>query len=463
MNKSDILVIGGGPAGITFSAKVKKLNPDRSITLLRSEKYSMVYCAIPYAIEGLFPPEKVLKRDALVTDIGVRLVKKSAVSVDLHAKRVVDDTGEEYTADVLFLATGASPIRPPIEGANAENVYTVKTQRDMEALIAKLADGAQRAVVVGAGAIGIEQATAYQARGLDTYLIDMASRVAPSMLDEDMAEPVHATLKEKGIHLLLSTRVTHLELEGHRVKAITTSDGTCIPLNPERDFVCFSVGMKADVALFEGQGLETNKSGIIVDSRMRTNVPDVYAAGDCCSYISLIDGEPIDGKLATNAVPMAKIAARVVCGKDDDYPGFINGAATCAYEWRLGSTGFTVEAAEKRGFKTVVGWGKTTTLFPMMPGSGSLQVKIVADTRNLRIIGAQVLSTVPVTDKIDILTLAIQRRLTLKGLTRLSYSSQPWQSFFPARNAIVEACENALDNFAAKGEPFHYPEVMDCV
>jgi NADPH-dependent 2,4-dienoyl-CoA reductase/sulfur reductase-like enzyme len=463
MNHSDILVVGGGPAGISFSAKVKKLNPARSITLLRREKHSMVYCAIPYAIEGLFPPEKVFKQDKLVTDIGCRLVNRKAVGVDLQAKRVVDDAGEEYTADILFLATGASPRRPPLPGSQAENVYTVQTQQDMEALIAKLAAGAQRAVVVGAGAIGIEQATAYRAHGLDTYLIDMASRVLPAMLDEDMAAPVQAALRSKGIQLLLSTRVAQLEQEGPRVKTVILSDGTRIDLDPERDFVCFAVGMQANVELFSGQGLEMNPNGIVVDSRMRTNLPGVHAAGDCCSYISLIDGKPVDGKLATNAVPMAKIAARVVCGKDDEFPGYVNGAATCAYEWRIGSTGFTAEAAAQRGFRTVEGWGETTTLFPMMPGAGALKVKVVADVRDLRILGAQVLSALPVTDKIDILTLAIQRRLTLKGLTRLNYSAQPWQSFFPARNAIVEACENALDNFAAKGEPFHHPHEMDCV
>lgn len=99
----------------------------------------------------------------------------------------------------------------------------------------------------------------------------------------------------------------------------------------------------------------------------------------------------------------------------------------------------------------------------MMPGAGDLKVKVVADARDLRIIGGQVLSTLPVTDKIDTLTLAIQRRLTLKGLGRLSYSAQPWQSFFPARSAIVEACENALENFAVKGAPFHYPDLLECV
>jgi NADPH-dependent 2,4-dienoyl-CoA reductase/sulfur reductase-like enzyme len=196
---------------------------------------------------------------------------------------------------------------------------------------------------------------------------------------------------------------------------------------------------------------------------MRTNIPDVIAAGDCCSFFSSIDENPLGGKLATNAVPMAKIAARVLAGKDDEYAGFFNGAATCVEEWRVGSTGFTEATAENRGIETIVGYGETTTLFPMMPGAEVMKVKIVADKKNMRIIGGQILSKLSATDKTDVITLAIQRRMTLKGLSKLSYSAQPWQSFFPARSAIVEACENALDNFAEKDEAFHYPDLMECV
>jgi len=461
--KVDVLIIGGGPAGITFARKLKKLNPGMSITMLRPEAHSMVYCAIPYAIEGLFDPAKVFKKDELVTEVGVDLVRRAASEVDLKARRVVDDAGEEYSADTIFLATGALPIRPPIPGVDAANVYTVKTQLDMESLIQQLSDGARRAVVVGAGAIGIEQAQAYQAHGLDTYLLDMAPRVLPAMVDEDLAGGLHDALTEKGVHLMLSTRVEALETADENVRCVLTSGGDRIELDPDRDFVCFSVGMRPDVGLFEGQGLEMRRDGIVVDGRMRTNLPGVYAAGDCCSYLSLLDGQPIGGKLATNAVPMAKIAASVVAGRDDEYPGFLNGAATCVYDLRVGSTGFTEEVAQERGIGTVAGWGETTTLFPMMPGAGDLKVKVVADARDLRIIGGQVVSALPVTDKIDTLPLAIQRRLTLKGLARLSYSAQPWQSFFPARSAIVEACENALENFAAKGESFRYPDLLECV
>lgn len=461
--KTDVLIIGGGPAGITFCRKLKKLKPQTSIIMLRPEKHSMVYCAIPYALENLFDYRKTFKRDELVTDTGAILVRRAAKKVDLRAKRVTDDAGDEYIADIIFLATGARNMIPPVKGADAANIYSVKTQNDMERLFDVIDKGAKRAIVIGAGAIGIEQAQAYRARGLEVFLVDMASHVLPAMIDEEMSVSLHEKLLEKKINLILSNRIEGIEKNGNRAKRVLLSNGEHIDLDPQHDFICFSTGVIPDISLFKNQELEINRDGIVVDSRMRTNIPGVYAAGDCCSYFSGIDKKPVGGKLATNAVPMAKVAARVVAGKDDEYGGFYNGAATCVYDIRVASTGFTVEAAGKREIKTVTGWGETTTLFPMMPSSGKLQVKIIADIRDLRIIGAQIISNLPATDKLDIITLAIQRKLTLKGLAKLSYSAQPWQSFMPAQSAIVQACENALDNFKEKSKEFNYTEVLECV
>jgi NADPH-dependent 2,4-dienoyl-CoA reductase/sulfur reductase-like enzyme len=236
------------------------------------------------------------------------------------------------------------------------------------------------------------------------------------------------------------------------VGGVRLSSGENIELNPETDFICFAVGMKPDIEVFAKAGLVTIRDGIVVDSRMCSNIPGVYAAGDCCAFKSAIDGQPVGGKLATAAVPMAKVAARVVAGENDEYPGFYNGAATCVGDWRIGSTGFTAAIAEERGIKTVVGYGETTALFPMMPEAGTLKVKIVADLKLLRIVGCQILSQkLSATDKTDIVTLAMQQRMTLKGLSKLAYSAQPWQSFMPARSAIVMACENALEHRAASG------------
>ncbi|MBU0638658.1 MAG: FAD-dependent oxidoreductase [Planctomycetes bacterium] len=442
--ETDVLVIGGGPAGITFSRVLKKLRSETSITMLRPEEYSMVYCAIPYAIEGLFEHEKVYKKDSLVTDVGVDLVRTHAVNVDFDNKEVTDSAGTVFRYETLFIATGAVPVRPPIPGADARNVFTIKTQEDMLALIARVEAQAKKAVVIGAGAIGVEQAQAYREKGLETHLVYIATRVLPNMIDEDMATPLHKVLAEKGINLTLGVGVERMETVENQVSRVRLANGDAIDLDPERDFVCLSVGMKPDIALFEHPRLELEHDGIVVDARMRTSLPNVYAAGDNCHFQSAIDGKPIGGKLATNAVPMAKVAARNVAGIADEYPGFFNGAATCTFQYRVGATGFTEELARQRGFQTVSGHGSTTSLFPMMPGATELKVKIVADAQSGRVIGGQVLGETPTADKVDTITLAIQQSLTLKQLAKLSYSAQPWQTFFPARNAIVEACENAL-------------------
>jgi NADH oxidase (H2O2-forming) len=443
--KTDVLVVGGGPAGITFCRHLRKLRPEVSITMLRPEAHSMVYCAIPYAIQGLFDPAKVYKKDDLVTQVGVNLVRQKAEKVDLAERLVVTEDGTTYRYETLFIATGALPIAPPIDGADATNVFTVKTQTDMLGILEKLEAHARRAVVVGAGAIGIEQAQAYQERGLAVHLVDMADRVLPAMLDPDMAEPVHAVLREKGIDLRLATSVTHLEKSNDRVHRVVLSDGTGLDLAPETDFVCFAVGMRPDVELFRNQGLALERDGIVVDAQMRTNLPGVLAAGDCCQFVSTIDGKVVGGKLATNAVPMGKVAARTAAGIHDAYPGFVNGAATCAYQLRMAGAGFTEEAARQRGFAPVAGTGHTQSMFPMMPGASDVQMKLVVDSESRRVLGGQVVAEVAATDKIDVVTLAIQQGLTVDQLARFSYSAQPWQSFFPARHALVEASENALD------------------
>ncbi|MBN2433203.1 MAG: FAD-dependent oxidoreductase [Acidobacteria bacterium] len=463
MRSRDVLIVGGGPAAITFANEYKRIKPEADVALFRPEAHSMVYCAIPYAIEGLFDSSKVFKRDELVTDAGVELLRRSVLAVNFQKQEVSDDVGDTHGYRTLFVATGASPIRPPIPGADAPYVFTVKTEKDMRDIITRIKNGAKRAVVVGAGAVGIEQAQAYRKCGIETWLIDIAPYVLPNMIDEEMATHLKEELDNFGVHTILGSRVESLRNTASGVSAVRLSSGEDIEINPETDFVCFAVGMKPDIEIFAKAGLATTHDGIVVDPRMRTSIPSVYAAGDCCAFNSAIDNRPVGGKLATAAVPMAKVAARVAAGKNDEYPGFYNGAATCVGEWRIGSTGFTAVIAEKRGMSTIAGYGETTTIFPMMPGAKTLKVKIIADQQHLRIVGGQILSKFPATDKTDIVTLAIQRRMTLKGLSRLAYSAQPWQSFFPARNAIVAACENALDHLAARGVHMEQTEMLECV
>lgn len=436
-DRVDMLVVGGGPAGIQASRMVKSERPDWKVAMLRPEPASMVYCAIPYALEGLIPVASTLKKDELVTELGIELIRESAESVDLEEHRVVTDTGRVVSFERLFVATGARPLVPPLPGHDLERIVTIKTEDDMRRMMGFLDEGAQRVVVVGAGAIGIEQAIAYRRRGLDVHLVDLAERVLPHLADADTTEPARLILEDMGIRLHLGAGLARFEGQ-KAVSAVVLQDETRITLEEGKDAVVLSIGMRPNVELFENK-LDVSRDGIIVDEGMRTSHPAVFAAGDVIQNRSLIDGKPLGGRLATNAVPQAKIAARTMLGEDSRYPGIVNGAATVIGDLRIGGTGFTESYAKTRGFEPLVAFGESTSRFPMMPDARPVRVKLIADAESGRLIGGQVRGYEAVAERIDVITLAIQQGLTPAELAELSYSAQPWQTFFPAKNAIVEA------------------------
>ncbi len=455
---ADLVILGGGPAGIQASRIVKTARPDWRVVVLRPEEHSMVYCAIPYAIEGLFPLEKTFKKDELVTETGAELVRATARSLDLAARRVLLEDGRSLSYERLLITTGAIPLRPRIPGIHARNVFTVKTAQDARRIIERLAPfadcdapgtgrptgpGRQKVVVVGSGAIGIEQAVVYASLGLEIHLVEMRAHLLPQLLDPDMAEAPMNEIRNLGVTVHLDRTVEALEGEP-AVRAVLLGEGERIVLDPRRDFVVIAVGMQPDIGFLAGCGFEQGPDGLAVDARMRTSVPGVWAAGDCVSGISGIDGKPIGGKLATNAVPMAKVAARDILGEKVSYPGFFNGAATVVGTLRIGGTGFTETFARARGLKVGSSISGTTARFPMMPDPGHVKVKLVFVQDTGRLVGAQVIGTEAVAERIDLLTFAIQMGASVSDLAAFSYSAQPWQTFFPARNAIVEAATTAM-------------------
>lgn len=459
LRKTDVLIIGGGPAGIQASRMLKLGRPEWDVTVLRPEPYSMVYCAIPYALEGLISADKTFKKDDLLTEVGVNLLRLKAVQVNAEDHSVDLEDGSSITYGKLFICVGATPIRLPVPGADLANVYTVKTGEDMIRLMERLngdkdfcvADSTggvpegMKAVVVGAGAIGLEQATAFRARGAEVHLVEMQDRPLPLMLDGEMcSKMITDEILKTGIHFHVGVSLKEMVGEAG-CETVVLSDGTRIDLDPGRDFVVLAVGMKPEIGFLDLDLFEHRPDGLVVDEHMRTNVQDVWAAGDCTTFHSGIDGKPIGGKLATNAVPMAKIAAQDMLGRDAEYPGFFNGAVTVMGDLRIGGTGFTESFATARGLKVFSSTTELPTRFPMMPEKGFIRVRLIFEEENLRLVGAQMVGTDGVAERIDLLTLAIQQSLTAADLTQLSYSAQPWQTFFPAKNVIVEAATAAIN------------------
>ncbi len=451
MERFEVLVIGGGPAAVTLA---KLLGKKKSIAIIRPEDYSMIYCAMPYAVEGIINIEKTFKKDAIVTDAGADLIRTSVTNVDFANKIVHTESGNTYTYDKLVIATGATPFIPPIEGAELEGVTGFKTEDNMRLIIDKIEQGMERAVVVGAGAIGIELALSLNKKGLQVDLVDMATSLLPNLLDSEMSELVYEEVVREGVNIHLNARVN--KLTGKRfVQQVHLSNGQIIHFdsiescNVTKDeefkgMVIFATGMKAQVEIFQASDLEIGIDGIIVNEKMETNIKDVYAVGDCSQFYSGITSRTVSGKLATNAVPMAKVLGFNLLGQNRKYNGFYNGAATKAGKYFVGGTGLSEKIAKDAGFQVVCAYSEVTSKFPIMPGAKQINLKLIVEKGTKRILGAQILAEEAVTDKIDTLTLAIQNNFTIEQLTQLSYASQPYQSYYPAANLIVLAAEDAL-------------------
>jgi NADH oxidase (H2O2-forming) len=447
----DVLILGGGPAGIQASRTIRMSRPDWRVAVIRKERASMVYCAIPYALEGLIDPASVLKKDELVTSVGAELINETAESVNVQEKWMKTVEGTRIDFEKLLFVPGSTNVIPPVPGHELNGILSVKTERDMENIQQRLGSGAETVVVIGAGAIGIEQALAYRKRGLAVHLVDLADRILPHMTDADMSNPLQEILVNNQIQLHLGSRLNAFHGNG-RVDLVELSTGKEIKLNNPADFVIVSVGMRPLVDMVKDQ-LETGHDGILVNDQMQTSSPHVYAAGDVIQGWSGIDGNYIGGRLATNAVPMAKAAAHNIMGKNVRYPGFFNGAVTVVDKMRIGGTGFTETYAKaERGFDVAVGYGETMSRFPMMPDAQPVKVKLIGDRATGKIIGGQVIGQEAVAERIDVITLAIQQKMTASDLADMSYSAQPWQTFFPARNAIVQAAADLSEKLGKEAE-----------
>ncbi|RKX23130.1 MAG: FAD-dependent pyridine nucleotide-disulfide oxidoreductase [Candidatus Zixiibacteriota bacterium] len=456
MKTYDILTIGGGPAGITLA---KILGGKKKVGIVRPEDHSMVYCAMPYVLENLIPKEKILKRDELITDSGADLIRATVTDVSFKNKNITFNDGSKCKYEKLIIATGATPTIPPIDGKDLKGVYTFKTENDLKLIETVIKEKKiKKAVVIGAGAIGIELAQALNSIVAECHLVEMAGSILPNLINEDFSKDAQEEIKKMGILLHLNDRVTQIKGKD-RIEKIVLSEGVDISFDDNEGLVVFATGMRASTNLFNDTELKIGNQGIIVNNKLETNIEDVYAVGDCVQFKSGITHEITLGKLATNAVPMSRVLAHNILGDDRVYDGFFNGAATKVGSLFIGGTGLTEEAAKDK-FDIVVGYSELTTTFPIMPGAKLIKVKLIADKKTLQVIGGQIISGSAVTDKIDIITLAIQNKLTVRDLTKFSYSAQPYQSFFPANNPIVACAENIISKIKIEKESQKTDEIL---
>ncbi len=447
-----LVVVGGDAAGMSAASQARRHRPPDDLEIVAIERggdTSYAACGIPYWVAGI-----VEDRDDLVArspeafrrdhDIDVR-IRTEATEVDVDARTVTirDLTfgGEEVVGyDHLLLATGASPIRPPLRGIDAPGVFGVQTLDDGQALLDALADrDPQRAVVIGAGYIGLEMAEAMIQRGLSVDLVERFDQPM-STIDPDLGEGIGEALRGMGIELHLGVDVTAIETdEDGWARSVHTSEGELTT-----DLVILGTGARPASELAVAAGVPTGaRGGVVVDRRQRTSVDGVWAAGDCTQVFHRVTREPTAIALGTIANKQGRIAGTNLGGGYATFPGVLGTAVTKVCGLEISRTGLGEHEARQAGFEPICATVRSTTRAGYYPGARWATIKVIAERRTGRLLGAQIVSEEGGAKRIDVFAMALWSETPVEELAYVDLSYAP--PFSPVWDPVLIAARKAAD------------------
>ncbi len=456
-----VVVIGGVAAGPKCASKIIRVCPQAEVTVIdRREIISFAGCGLPYYVSGVVEEQAEL----YATPIGVPrdpgffqkvknvrvLNRTEATSVDsanktVQIKNLQNGQSSSLEYDKLVLATGASPIIPPIPGIELDGVHTLHSVEDAEAVKTAVEQrGAQRAVIVGGGLIGVETAEALVEKGCHVTMVEMLPQILP-MLDWEMARQVALHMKSKGVDILTDTRAEEFLGEGSHVTKVKTSQGE-IPA----DLVLLSVGVRPSVELAKQAGVKIGETGaIVVNDRMQTSNVDIYAAGDCVENKCLVNGRPAFVPLGSTANKQGRVAAMNICGMDDTFPGVVGSTICKVFDYAVARTGLSEAEAAASGFDVVTGLAPGPDAAHYMPQAKVLLLKLIADRASGRLLGVQATGPGEAAKRIDVAATAITAEMTLDQVSKLDLSYAP--PYSPAMDNLITASDvlrNKIAGFA---------------
>jgi NADPH-dependent 2,4-dienoyl-CoA reductase/sulfur reductase-like enzyme len=412
-----VIVIGGGGAGMTAASQVRRLQKDVDIVVLEQSGFvSYAPCGIPYYIEGL-----VKQHEALITyspeffqqerNIDVH-VHSTVEHVDVDAKTatfVEENVRKQLPWDKLVIATGAKPVTPKIPNIGLTNIFTVKFIEDA-LQIHKATLQANNVVIVGGGYVGVEMAEAFRVQGKTVTVIEMLPHILPS-LDPEISEIIAGTLTEHGVTLRLEERV-HDFRGTTTVERVTTDTGTY-----DADLVIIAVGMKPNITLAQDIGVHLGKTGAIdVTPTMETNLPDVYACGDCVETVHRVTGKKTWIPLAPTANKMGYVAGTHLSNGNLEFPGVIGTAFTKTFDLHIERTGLTETEAIHHDLDPTSATITARSRAHYYPNGTELIVKIVADKSSKQLLGVQCVGTEAVTGHVNAVVPLLAVRAEMKDL-----------------------------------------------
>ncbi|MDQ1281173.1 MAG: hypothetical protein QG670_2437 [Thermoproteota archaeon] len=415
-----IVIIGANAAGSGVASAARKTDREAEITIIEREKYpAYSRCGLPFVLAGeisefekliIFPLAwyKMMKLN-LLTETTVQ-------SIDVKEKSIMIKSadGKESTLpyDTLVLATGARSFIPPVKGYDKDGVLALRTIQDGIKFKEKM-KSAKAAVIVGAGFIGLETAHALFENKINPIIVEMLPWICPTVFDQDTANIVQKKIEEHGIKVIVGKGVEEI-LGDTSVTGVKVA-GETIPA----DMVLMATGVRSNTELAVQMGVELGiTKAIKVNSRMATNISDVYSCGDCVESQNMLTGLIGMCQLGTTAVRQAKVAGTNAAGGYSVFPGVLGSSVSTFFGVEIGATGLTEFQATRLGLKPISGVVTSKTRADYFPGAKDIRVKIVAEPEFGRIIGCQIVAGEEVTQRVNMISAGIQKQMTIFELAK---------------------------------------------
>jgi CoA-dependent NAD(P)H sulfur oxidoreductase len=437
-----LVILGGVAAGTKAASRARRLDPEMEITVYQKEpEPSISECGLPYLLSGV-----VEERDDLVARTPEKFAEKGIEVLVRHRVERIDsggknlsvlnlDTGEalEDTYDRLVIATGARAVLPPIAGAELEGVFKFRFLTDTDEIGRYIEEQSpNKATIVGGGYIGLEVAENLCRLGMEVSLIEGEDRVALAYGPE-VSENVEAELAANGVDVYTGEKVDEFTGE-RRVRSVKFGDREL-----ETDLVIVGVGIKPNVELAAEAGVELGTTGaILVDRHMKTNIPDVWAAGDCVESNNLVSGRPTWIPLGDTANQMGRVAGTNAATGDEtlEFPGILGTGIFKVFDLSVGKTGLSEKEAEDAGFEVVSAGLEAHDRAAYYPGARKVFLKLIADRATGRLLGAE--SVGSGADKLtDICAAALWGRLSYPDLVNIDLAYAP--PYGPALSPVIQA------------------------
>ncbi|MFM9608791.1 FAD-dependent oxidoreductase [Streptomyces niveiscabiei] len=450
-----LVVIGGDAAGMSAASqarRAKSLGELEIVAFERGHFTSYSACGIPYWVGGDVPDRDDLiartPEEHRARDIDLRL-RTEVTEIDVPGRRVrardVDSGAESWTPyDRLVIATGARPVRPDIPGIGARGVHGVQTLDDGQALIDTLSRArGRRAVVVGAGYIGVEMAEALVNRGFEVTVVNRG-REPMSTLDPDMGRLVHRAMEGLGIRMVDDAEVTALRADAEgRVSAVVTADAEF-----PADVVVLGIGVRPETSLARAAGLPLGEhGGLLTDDHMRVRGhEDVWAGGDCVEVLDLVSGRERYVPLGTHANKHGQIIGTNVTGGDAVFPGVVGTAVSKVCDLEIARTGLREKDAVRAGLSYETVTIESTSRAGYYPGAAPLTVKMLAERLSGRLLGVQIVGGEGAAKRVDIAAVALTAGMTVRRMTTLDLGYAP--PFSPVWDPVLVAARKAAQKVA---------------